>query len=146
MTKDFNTQEICAICGHRLGLHKSEDYSCPKDIGRAGEFLETKFTRIAPPTTEQTELWKELLNEAGNRLYAIDAETISEETAIAQLAEKYSITRKQEVPEAVEFAEWIAQKHYYRDVHKEWYGCERGMTVLIAKTTAELFQLFKNRS
>lgn len=106
----------------------------------------------APPTTEQTELWKEVeqvktfyqskithaLNMGGMGL----VENLKEQMHNA-IAEKYSITSKQEVPEAVEFAEWIAQKHYYKDVHKEWYGCERGMTVLIAKTTAELFQLFK---
>lgn len=90
-----------------------------------------------PPTTEQTgDMWMDV----------IDTIIKTEGPAIPLLDEKYSITRKQEVPEAVSFAEWIAQKHYYKDVHKEWYGCERGMTVLIAKTTAELFELFKNRS
>lgn len=101
------------------------------------KILTSRFASAAPPTTEQTELWKELLNEAGKRLYAIDAEIISEETAIAQLAEKYSITRRQEVPEAVEFAEWLIKNSDDR-TDNDRYAADGSV-----KSIPELYQQFQ---
>ncbi len=86
---------------------------------------------------EKGELWKEFLAEAAKRLYAINAETISEHTAIVQLSEKYALTRKEEVPEAVEFAEWCVEFYGWSDTDELWVG-----NVGEKYSSAELYELF----
>jgi hypothetical protein len=43
---------------------------------------------------------------------------------------------------AVEFLDWAKRRGYYKDVNGEWYGTEGFKTVLIAKSTIELYNLF----
>jgi|SRR6185295_5680535 len=86
---------------------------------------------------EKGELWKEFLAEAAKRLYAINAETISEHTAIVQLSEKYALTRKEEVPEAVRFAEWCVEFYGWSDTDELWVG-----NVGEKYSSAELYELF----
>lgn len=52
---------------------------------------------LAAPS--EAELWKEVLTNVSNLLYAIDAETISEDTVISRLSDKYSISRREQAPD-----------------------------------------------
>lgn len=95
---------------------------------------------IAPPTTEQTEPLKAFLNDAEKLLYAINAETISESSAIELLRKKYSLTRKQEVPEAVQFAEWCVEFYGWSDIDELWVD-NSGEKY----SSMELYEIFKKQ-
>lgn len=110
----------------------------------------THFIIPIPPTTEQTELWKEFLSEAAKRFNALEVKTISIDTAIFQLSEKYVLTRKEEVPEAVRFAEWCVEnlQPIFDDKHKFKFWIKNSGIHEKDISTAEAykeFQLFKQQ-
>lgn len=120
-----------------------------------------------PPTTEQSELWKEAFEELGLQYFykddtldrmrniIITKYVITRRALTCALDEQQCrdscdhkedrsqcpfVTRKQEVPEAVSFAEWCVEFYGWSDTDELWVD-NQGEKY----TTAELYELYKKQ-